>query len=348
MNFKFAKTLLMGSVISMGAFGLVACGDDSSSGASDSPNSSSSIVIPEQHDDIIQFSNLGTTPGLTSVKFTGSAVLNFTDTTSSQNLENLQFTNINFQVGKVSASGLSATSATVIVLQPMNFPTENNLVLSQMGVSVDLSDPTFTECGDFSMIVTVSATDGVQNFESSEQIAFTRPTSYCATQESSSSATAEKTEIEMDSYTVDMSTDPSKAISGLSLATGSASGEATADLIITKSAGDITISSGNGTLFAPIANSEIGNDLSDDYEVGFWPEEVNERSAYVSDFKVKRNIIDQTSIPEAIAYAQQIYVAKTSAYNEATGAGFFAFAIVKSEEGLNNNYDITLKVYKAK
>ena len=67
---NFAKKLFLGSVIAMGAFGIVACGDDSSS------NTQQTVVDPtnpvnQRKDDIIALSNPDQMEGIDEIKFYG-------------------------------------------------------------------------------------------------------------------------------------------------------------------------------------------------------------------------------------------------------------------------------------
>ncbi len=339
MNFKFAKTLLMGSVISMGAFGLVACGDDSSSGAEAKPDDP--IVLPE-NDASIMFERLTANSAGEVVRFGGSISLDFADTTLPEDVS-LAFTGIELKV----AYGEALTGTTVqpqVTIMP-SFPLENNIVLNEMGIIVNLNDPGFTECGNYNLVVKVTAEAGKKTKEAAGVIPFVREESFCKAPEPSSSDTPAKAEIEMTSYTVNMSTNMAP---GLNFATGVAGADLTADLIISKAAGDVTITSGNGTLFAPIANAELDKDYYNDYEVGYWPENntKGDGKAYVSSW-MYRDIAGAT-IENIIENSSQIYVAKTAAYNAETGAGFYAFAVEKYTEGNNKDFNVTLKVYKAK
>ncbi|MCQ2105226.1 MAG: hypothetical protein MJZ26_05490 [Fibrobacter sp.] len=338
MNFKFAKTLLMGSVISMGAFGLVACGDDSSSGPSNQDNPGE-IVVPTQKDANIIFTNMSKVDAGSMVKFLGSVALDLYDTTTQQNLDNVKFTEITFQVGRVEAGSLKPSTANVAITIPPSFETSNvtRMNLNEMGVSVSLTDPNFTECGDFNLVVTVKANDGTKDFVSSDQIAFSRPDSYCKTVDPTPTEPVVKAEVEMVPYTATVSTNLAP---GLNFATGVASADLTSDLIVSKAAGgEITISSGNGTLFSPILANSF-------YEVGIWPEEVEQRTAYMSDFLYKA--IEGTTLENIISNSSQIYVAKTAAFDATTGAGFYAFGVDSYQEGNNKDYTLVLKVYKAK
>ncbi len=342
MTYKFAKALLMGSVMTMGAFGLVACGDDSSSGPSNKEDKP--INVPTTQDQIIQFNNLTANDlggaGIGPIKLTGSVTVNATDTVSSATPENIKITDISFQIGKVTADGsLKTTPAQATIANVPNYALGiDNVTFTEANVQVDLASEALTECGEYKLIITAKASDGAKDFENTQTVSFVRSDMYCATAPESSSG---------------VSTDPTSGVAmvacpeitlstdlmpGLDLATCTASASTTADIVVTKGNGSFNITSGNGTLFAPISNG-------DDYFVGAWPED-EKGSVFTSDFKYK--VITGTSIDN---FAENddgsIYVAKTAAFNEATGAGFFAFGVTKATEGNNGDYTIKMKVYKA-
>lgn len=348
MNTKFAKALLMGSVLTVGAFGLVACGDDSSTSPSNGGNTP--IVIPSTQDQIIQFTPItANVVTETLIKFTGSATLNFVDTLSSASPENIKFTSLTFDIAKVGADGsLTATAAKPTVTNMPALPTQKNLVLAEMGVMVDLNDEAYTECGEYKLIATAKANDGVKDFENTQTASFQRDASLCATAPESSSGTTPEQPTGSVSMTICEIQASTNLAPGIDLASCTASASATADIVLTKTTGDFNITSGNGTLFSPIDNETMTpNNYKDDYGVGYWPEVVNGRDALMSDFMYKA-ITGTELVKVSENYSANILVAKTTAFNEATGAGFFAFAVTKATEGNNGDYNVTLKVYKAK
>ena len=115
----------------------------------------------------------------------------------------------------------------------------------------------------------------------------------------------------------------------------------------TRNEPELAATTGAGVFVTPITNGDLPP-YTDDYEVDMWPEDMNaDRSpatAYVSDFKFKA--IEGTQLTGMIQNANQIYVAKTAAYNAETGAGFFAFAITEPTEGNNGDYTFKVKVYR--
>lgn len=344
MNFKFAKTLLMGSVLTMGAFGLVACGDDSSSGPDNSGNGPV-VEIPTQKDAIIQLSGMGSMDLDTYIKFMGSASLDAMDS-SSQNQDGLLFTNVDFKVGTLDGEKLNVLENLNIMITKPITTYSDKINLTQMGVQVDLTDPAFTACGNYVMLVTFTANDGLKDFSSSEMVSFTRPESYCKVNDPTPTPEQNKTEVSLTPVEVVVSTN---LYPSLNLTTMEAEAGTAGDLVFVKTNAGVAVSTGNGTVVTPIENETLTpSNYKDDYAIGYWPEEVNNRAAVMSDFMF-RNVAG-TSIPAIVESGSSdglIYVAKTAAFNEATGAGFYAFAVVGAEPGNNGDFTMTLKVYKA-
>ena len=354
MSFKLTKTLLMGSFIALGAFGLSACGDSSSSSA-DPNDPSNPIVVPTKKD-----ANITVSPDVTSrisgddVVFKARFGIDFVDSTN-ENSAAVMFTGIEFKVGKgVDVNNLLPANVAVESV-PVSFPSKNEIDLNSKNsafTKISLVDPGFTECGSYSLIVTVYASDDYANepkkYSRTEVIPFERDAAeYCReTTPSSSSQDPQSNEIVMTSCQVQVSTNAAPGIN-FETCTAVPLGESTADIVFKVSGNrnnyDIKAESGNGTMFSKITNDELPPS-TDDYEVDQWPEVKNNRDAYVSDFKFKN--INQTTIEEMLENQGQIYVAKTAAYNAETGKGFYAFAIVDEDEGNNGNRTMTIKVYK--
>ena len=82
--------------------------------------------------------------------------------------------------------------------------------------------------------------------------------------------------------------------------------------------------------------------------MNLWPEDMNPgrspATAYVSDFKYR--VLGPT-LTGMIENINQIYVAATTAHNQDTGAGFYAFAITDARQGNDGDFSLTIKVYKA-
>ena len=350
MNFTFAKSLLAGSLVAMGAFGLVACGDDSSTNSSDSKQTP--VEIPTEKAPNIIVTDTAFRQSGDDIRFKGKFSLDFTDETN-ENSSNLRFTTISFMVVDAANIQVNATvnyNANVV-------PTANVIDLhSERSAFVKLSllDTAFTTCGDFKLIVNLNANDGVKDYPTTETIGFTRPADeYCKDPTiPSSSSEPEQNEIMMTSCQVELSTNINPGLDFASCQAVPAASAATADVFFKKtgkkSDRDVSITSGSGVLFAPITNADIPP-YDDDYDVDNWPEDVNERNppvAYVSDFQF-RSGITKSEITEIMQNTSQIYVAKTALFNEATGAGFYAFGIVNpSLPDANGDYTFTVKLYK--
>lgn len=354
MTHKFVKALLASSIFALATFGLTAC--DSDNGTSPS-NGGSSVPVPTTNDAEISFDNLKAAPAGSIVNFTGTLNLDASDTNIT-NQTVLQFDSLQFYV---TAEGSNKTIGVTPTVTGLTFPITGTASINQK-VTVDLKDAAFTECGSFDLLIIAYATIDTVHKSSSARITFNRSADlYCKAAESSSSGPA-VTEIEMTSYEVTLSTNTAQ---GLDLATGTASTSTTADIVIVKNVvgtnADVNVTSGNGTLFAPINNADVDASGCTSYSVGYWPETwgtigytadicpdtYNKNTVYVSDFKY--NTIAGESITNIISEgADQIYVAKTPSYNASTGAGFYAFGMTARTAENNNGHSITLKVYKVK
>lgn len=350
MKFTFAKTLFAGSLFALGTVGLVACGDDSSSGASDNGGGGGEpIEVPTQQDATISMEGLSSRQSGDDIKFSGIIKLVTTDT-SSQNSDALQFTNVKYTVGK-GTDVATLTSIDAVVNHTVVTPTNHAIDLGSIqsaNVSISMTDPAFTECGKYMLVVTATANDGVQDFFNTQVIPFERDSlEYCREPESSSSAEPVVNEITMTSCQVNLSTNIMPGLNFASCTGVLAAEAATADIIFSKTGNrnnyEIEAASGNGTLFTPITNGDLPP-AADDYEVDIWPEVVNNRDAYLSDFKFRD--IAGTSISEMLMNSSQIYMAKTVGGDPATGVGIYAFAIVDYTEGNNGDHDLIIKVYK--
>ena len=354
----FAKKLILSSVFAIGALGLIACGDDSKSSteANQGTNPGEKMEIPTQKDANITVSELSSRIAGDDVRFKGQFGLDFVgDSTVMDSAFNTVFTGIEYKVGKGNDVSNMINTAVVVSSNTIIFPTQNSIDLNSMNsayVSISLLDPGFNdECGVYSLIVTLSAFDGEKEFKRTEIIPFEREAGeYCRTVDTTSQQPV-KAEIPMTSCQVELSTNVNP---GLSLATCTAvpaASAATADIIFekagTRSEPELSAKSGSGVLFTPITNGDLPP-YADDYEVDMWPEDMNADrtppTAYVSDFKFKT--IEGTQLTGMIQNSNQIYVAKTAAYNAETGAGFYAFAITEPQEGNNGDYTFKVKLYK--
>ena len=322
--------------------------EDSSSSDADEPV----VIVPVQQDVSIAASDLDYRISGDDVRFKGRFSLDVTE--SVNNNDNVAFTGITFMVAKGSDVRSLVQTAVTVNVNTILFPTMNVIDLNSMssaGVSISLLDPGFNdECGIYSLIVTVTASNGVAAFMRTEVIPFEREAAeYCRNTYSSSSV-AQSIEIPMASCEVELSTNLNPGLDFASC-TAVPAPATTADNIFSKAGTrdypEVSATSGNGTLFGPICNGD-DNVYTDDYEVNMWPEDMNPgrspATAYVSDFKYR--VLGPT-LTGMIENINQIYVAATTAHNQDTGAGFYAFAITDARQGNDGDFSLTIKVYKA-
>ncbi len=328
---------------------------DSSSSLEKSSSSELVIVVPDQSDFTITASELDSRVAGDEVRFKGKFMLNLLgDSTVVDSSLNIYFTSISYMVGVGTDINSMARANVNVNINNIVFPTQNSIDLNSMNsahVSIDLLDPGFTECGMYSLIVTVTATSGDMVFQRTEIIPFERDAAEYCWGEYSSSSTVQVKEIPMTTCQVELSTNVNPGVDLAYCVAVPAAGAATADIIFEK-AGDVTnpelsAKSGSGLLFSPITNGDLPP-YTDDYEVDMWPEDMNaDRSpatAYVSDFKF--NAIEGTQLNNMIQNFNQIYVAKAPTYNADTGEGFYAFAITDATEGIDGDYTFKVKIYK--
>jgi hypothetical protein len=335
------KKIFLGSVIAMGAFGLIACGDDSSTNASNKDNGK--IVIPDNNAPNISANGLVSRVSGDTLRFKGIYGLDRTDETN-ENSSNLLFTAIKFQVMNSAQQEVQYQ----VIYNEAVVPTANEIDLNSMMsafVKINLKDPIFT-CDDYSLVVTVTANDGAKDYSRADVIPFdaeAKTELLCKNVEPASSASADpgSDEIVMTPCEVTVST-ADKNISGVSLATCTAVPAEAADIVFEKSGPksepDVAANAGAGVTFLTISNDDYGN--------GMWPEDVNNRPAYLSDFRA--GTIEKSSLPTLIENGEGLsYVAKTAAYNAATGAGFYPFAVYDSGfPDINGYYTFKVKIYK--
>ena len=330
------KKIFLGSVIAMGAFGLIACGDDSSTNASNKDNGK--IVIPDNNAPNISANGLVSRVSGDTLRFKGIYGLDRTDETN-ENSSNLLFTAIKFQVMNSAQQEVQYQ----VIYNEAVVPTANEIDLNSMMsafVKINLKDPIFT-CDDYSLVVTVTANDGAKDYSRTDVIPFdaeAKTELLCKNVEPASSASADPGLNEIIMTPCEELTLTSNGEQGIDLATCTVVPAATANIVFvksgTKSEPDVTANAGAGITFVNITN--------EDYANGSWPEVVNNRPAYLSDFKT--STIEKTSLPTLIENGEGLsYVAKTAAYNPTTGAGFYPFAAYASDFPDKNGY-YTFKV----
>ena len=344
MDFKLNKTLLAGSFVALGIFGLSACGGDSSSSADD-PNTPSQYEGPTAQDAIIKTSGLGINSSIGDVvEFKGLFQFDYKDTTT-QDAEALKFDSLSFNVG-VGASLEGLQILNVAVSHDPIPATPKPIQLYDYTVAVNLSDAGFTTCGEFNLVVTAYGSDGTNTFSTTQLIPFTRADKYCAVVESSSSAQVPEdnsNEISLTPCEVSLSTN---IYPGVDLANcqpvAAADAEASADIIFKayRNEGEFEMKgvSNKQTKLSPISNTE--------YETyaEYWPEVVNNRNAWVSDSKYRQ--LTTNDLDEMLTNSSSIYVATTASYVEGSGTGFYAFGVQSYSEEDNGVFNFTLKIYR--
>jgi hypothetical protein len=334
------KKIFLGSVIAMGAFGLIACGDDSSTNASNKDNGK--IVIPDNNAPNISANGLVSRVSGDTLRFKGIYGLDRTDETN-ENSSNLLFTAIKFQVMNSAQQEVQYQ----VIYNEAVVPTANEIDLNSMMsafVKINLADPIFT-CDDYSLVVTVTANDGAKDYFRTDVIPFdaeAKTELLCKNVEPASSASADPGLNEIIMTPCEELTLTSNGEQGIDLASCTVVPAATANIVFVKSRTDgepdVTANAGAGITFVNITNEDYGD--------GSWPEDVNNRPAYLSDFKT--STIEKTSLPTLIENGEGLsYVAKTAAYNPTTGAGFYPFAVYGSDfPDKNGYYTFKVKIYK--
>jgi hypothetical protein len=334
------KKIFLGSVIAMGAFGLIACGDDSSTNASNKDNGK--IVIPDNNAPNISANGLVSRVSGDTLRFKGIYGLDRTDETN-ENSSNLLFTAIKFQVMNSAQQEVQYQ----VIYNEAVVPTANEIDLNSMMsafVKINLKDPIFT-CDDYSLVVTVTANDGAKDYSRTDVIDFdaeAKTELLCKNVEPASSASADPGLNEIIMTPCEELTLTSNGEQGIDLASCTVVPAAAANIVFvksgTKSEPDVTANAGAGITFVNITN--------EDYANGSWPEVVNNRPAYLSDFKT--STIEKTSLPTLIENGEGLsYVAKTAAYNPTTGAGFYPFAVYDSDfPDKNGYYTFKVKIYR--
>jgi len=335
------KKIFLGSVIAMGTFGLIACGDDSSTNASNKDNGK--IVIPDNNAPNISANGLVSRVSGDTLRFKGIYGLDRTDETN-ENSSNLLFTAIKFQVMNSAQQEVQYQ----VIYNEAVVPTANEIDLNSMMsafVKINLKDPIFT-CDDYSLVVTVTANDGAKDYSRTDVIPFdaeAKTELLCKNVEPASSASADPGLNEIIMTPCEELTLTSNGEQGIDLATCTVVPAATANIVFVKSRTDgepdVTANAGAGITFVNITNEDYGD--------GSWPEDVNNRPAYLSDFRT--STIEKTSLPSLIGNGDGLsYVAKTAAYNPATGAGFYPFAVYDSGfPDKNDYYTFKVKIYRA-
>jgi|GEM_PF-2260040 hypothetical protein len=346
MKSKFLTPLLLGSALTMGALGFVACGDDGSDFPSQpgGTSSSSGFIAPssvvQTETTAIVFSDLGiSSTGLSKVKFKGSITLDLSDSSTVADVNAVRITNITFEIvsKSMTSNGVAAT------MTPLDFNGQVTTVnLAESGLYTNL-DENYSECGDFLLLITVYATDGQIPSVTQDTIQFERPIAKCQAPESSSSE-VQVPGAPLDSVTITVNTKTDKC---LSFATASASAATTGDVCFstTGTQGNVRLTSTTGLKFAVYANAENDTRL-DDWSKNWLPENPTTDSFMYLTSALKDEYPNFLEVADVFFVAINPDVYKP---NTGTAAGFYAF-IVTEASAPDTNGDLTMKllVYKGK
>jgi hypothetical protein len=160
---------------------------DSSSSLEKSSSSELVIVVPDQSDFTITASELDSRVAGDEVRFKGKFMLNLLgDSTVMDSSFYKAFIGIEFKVAKGNDVNNMTIAPVMVNSNPILTPTLDAIDLNSMNsvyVSINLLDPGFTECGVYSLIVSVTASNGKMEVMRTEIIPFERDsTEYCRTE----------------------------------------------------------------------------------------------------------------------------------------------------------------------
>ena len=158
--------------------------ESSSSSLESSSSSESAIVTPVPRTVNIIASQLSSRVFGNVVRFTGRFGLDMSDSTAIDGAFDPVFTSIEYKVAKGADVSNMVCVDVAINFNTLLLPTQDFIDLNSMNsayVSIDLLDPGFTECGLYSLIVSVTAYDGEREFMRTEIISFERDAyDYCS------------------------------------------------------------------------------------------------------------------------------------------------------------------------
>ena len=346
MSSKFVTPLLLGTALSLGALSFIACGDDPNPGIppTGTPSSSSTYIAPDSTPETvltaIVFNDMGVSSTLlTKVKFKGSITLDLSDSNTVADINAVRFTDIKFDI--VNPSHTSSGKAETIVPLDFNSQALTTVNLAEVGLYTDL-DANYSECGNYLLIVTAKATDGILESVSRDTIPFERPIEKCQAPESSSSEVVVPG-APLDTISIKVNTKTDKC---LSIATGLASAEATGDICFKTvgSAGSVQLSSTTGLKFAVYSNTSNDTRL-DDWSKNYLPDNPTTDSFLYLDGSLKE------VFPDFLNEVDVFFVAIGPKYVRNSGSATDFYAFVVSELGTadtNGDITFTLLVYKAK
>lgn len=344
MKSKFVTSFIFGSALTLGALSFVACGEDSINalpqpGQSAGTSSSSHYVAPVPTEEtFISFSNFTAIPSFSIIQFQGSVTINLGDTNTIADVDAVRITDIQFAIVK---AGTDILQGNVTVLRPIDF--ENNFTvianLDEMGVRTDL-DEGYTECGNFELVVTASATDDINKSVSTKRIPFTRSEEKCREPESSSSSEPEATSAPLDSFLITIDTKIHKCINTITKAPDDAG-----DICFQPNSNKtVDLYSTNEVKFA-LYNNLNDRPMENDYDKDYHPED-----PHTSDFLyVSTSLVEKYN--NFLSHKNNFFVAISPTYNPASevATGFFAFIVLNSPiPDSNGNVSMDLLVYTGK
>ncbi len=346
MSSKFLTPLILCSALALGAFSFIACGEDANPGIpGPGGNSSSSAFVPptpmsETVQTAIVFNDMSvSSTTLTKVKFKGSIILDLSDSNTVSDINAVRFTDIKFDI--VSKNMTSNGKAETITPLDFNATRITTVNLAEIGLYTNL-DENYTECGNFLLITTAIATDGVLQSVTKDTIQFERPIEKCQAPESSSSEVVVPG-APLDTISIKVNTKNDKC---LSFATGLASAEPTGDVCFKTvgTSGNVTLSSTTGIKFAVYDNTNNDSRL-DDWSKNYLPTNPTTDSFTYINSRL------QEPFPDFLNEVDVFFVAIAPTYvpNSGSAVGFYAFVV--SETGTpdtNGDISFTLLVYKAK
>lgn len=346
MKSNFVTPLLLGSALALGALGFVACGEENNPNIPQPPNNnSSSSFAPRSFDDVtvetaIVFKNLDvSSTTLNKVKFKGDISIDLRDSNTVADINSVHFTDIKFDVvSKNWTSGGVAAPIAPLDLQSQAMTTIN---LQEIGLYTNL-DENYSECGDFWLYITATATDGIVTSVSRDSIAFKRDEIHCQAPESSSSEVVVPG-APLDTIRIKVDTKSDKC---LSFATGLATGDATGDVCFKTfgSSGNVQLSSTTGIKFAVFDNPS-NNTRLDDWSKNYLPTDPTTDSFIYLESALKE------PFPDFLNEVDVFFVAIAPSYvpNSGSATGFYAFVVTEtSTPDANGDLSFTLLVYKAK
>lgn len=353
MNFHLLKFLKIAALISVASFTFVGCGDDEPTKPGNE-ESSSSVAPPISSPAATKISPIKINgfgvEQISAERFnvTGNVVIDYTDTTV-KNVDSVRIDNIQFNVGLVQGNALGNVGATVEMIAPPTFPTEQVVNFGEAGAKIDIS--TFEACGDFivEVIVFSSSPDGKNQYISKDSASFSKPAAtYCPEPVSSSSVV--ETLIEMDSYDVVLTTTKTSGKVAIDFETGTL--YSAIELATYKSAIDAVLIFENGVgvlksaRVAGLENYEAlagGNDTKFAEELKASSGEPVPAPVYTNAFSYSTPTM---STIEELSYGLY-YVVHTVSYNAETKDGFFVF-MVGMEQQAASNTTFTFTIYKKK